>query len=155
MYFKNLKKYLNAWGVASGAALSALLGAASVAGAGVVVVEFPELQGQERKGSQHFASESCAGKFDKVSGWNWIWKKPLTFDFRYLKKCQRFVFIWNNQIFIGQYNFVCIQHCHFHIVPSLLDFDNCCRNRFISYDNRYSCYFVCTFGSMFIRIKKA
>ena len=52
MYFKNLKKYLNAWGVASGAALSALLGAASVAGAGVVVVEFPELQGQERKGKE-------------------------------------------------------------------------------------------------------
>ena len=78
----------------------------------------------------------------------WISMKTLNFDSRYLKKCPRFVFIWNNWIFIGQHYFVCIQYCHFLIVPSLLDFDNCCRNSFISYDNRYSCYFVCTFGSI-------
>ena len=78
----------------------------------------------------------------------WTSMKTFNFDSRYLKKCQRFVFIWNNWIFIGQHYFVCVQHCHFFIVPSLLDFDNCCRNSFISYDNRYSCYFVCTFGSI-------
>ena len=77
MYFQNFKNYLNAWGAASGAASGALLGTALGAGAEAVVMAVLGAgadggaegeQGQETKGSQHFASESCAGKFDNVSG---------------------------------------------------------------------------------------
>ena len=69
-------------------------------------------------------------------------------DSRYFKKVQRFVVIWNNWNFIGWYHFFFFWRCHFHIVSALLDFDNYCRNSFISNDYRHTCNFVCSFGTV-------